>query len=130
MFRDKMRLRQMVVLVCLVLTLPLQGCGPTQAKAAAPGLRVSGALDVLPLVQAVQLPFSQANGLVLEPQPSTGSIQDLKAGRADLAILGREPAPAKEWPMWGVHFPRKAGFRFAAKAARASRRSSLTSTLS
>ncbi|MDR3578024.1 MAG: hypothetical protein P4L50_29515 [Anaerolineaceae bacterium] len=95
MLREKIRLKQIVIQLSLLCAITLQGCVPSQANAAPPDLRIIGALDVLPIIQGVQKDFSQSNGMSLEIQPSTSSIKDLKAGRADIAILGREPSPAE-----------------------------------
>ena len=63
------------------------------AQPAAPGVRVAGARDVLPLAESLQAEFAQGTGLALYPITSTNSLADLKAGRADVAVVGRELSP-------------------------------------
>jgi hypothetical protein len=74
--------------LCLTSACARQQEGPAK-------LRVAAASDLQPLVEAVQEPYSRTAGLVVEYRPSTGSIADLKAGRADVALLGKEPLPGE-----------------------------------
>jgi hypothetical protein len=52
---------------------------------------VVGASDVRPLAEAFQKELSVSTGVSITVLSSIASIADLKAGRADVALLGREP---------------------------------------
>jgi len=68
-------------------------------------VRVAGACDVLavtggacndlPMLASVAQAIQKGTGLVIQRVPSTNSLADLKAGRADVALLGREPDAAE-----------------------------------
>ena len=63
------------------------------AHSAMSSLRVTGAYDMTPLADAVQKDFQHTTGIGISIHPSTTSLEDLHAGLADMAILGREPRP-------------------------------------
>lgn len=81
----------------------LAGC--SSRPATIPSVRVAGACDVLtltggacdalPMLGWVGKGIQQGSGLTPIQVPSTDSLGDLKAGRADVALLGREPAPGE-----------------------------------
>ncbi len=71
------------------LALLATGCRGKTAQA--DGLRVIGAYDMTPLAVAVQKDFQHTSGINIVMNPSTTSLQDLRSGAADIAILGREP---------------------------------------
>jgi len=54
-------------------------------------LRVAGALDLQPLVAAVEGNYLAASHQSLEFIPSRDTLNDLRAGKADVALLGRQP---------------------------------------
>jgi hypothetical protein len=53
-------------------------------------LRVSGAVDTLPLIAKAVPGFSASSGLTLVPLTSRAPLQALQSGEAEAAILGRE----------------------------------------
>ncbi len=81
----------------------LMGCAFRPQPVA--GVRVAGACDVLavaggacddlPMLASVTQDIQKGTGLAVQRVPSTDSLADLKAGRADVALLGREPAAAE-----------------------------------
>jgi hypothetical protein len=77
----------------VILLIGLLGWGifhprPVQAAGV---LRVAGALDLEPLASAIKLEFDQDYPPGLEFVASTSALDDLKAGRVEAALLGREP---------------------------------------
>ncbi|MGB8214461.1 MAG: hypothetical protein WCE68_12965 [Anaerolineales bacterium] len=91
-----------VLLILSLGMLFLAGCGPRPAAPAQ--VRVAGACDVLsltgaacdplPMLAFVEKGIQQGTGLALTRLSSTDSLADLRAGRADVALLGREPSAA------------------------------------
>ncbi|HVN54959.1 MAG TPA: hypothetical protein VMT46_11565 [Anaerolineaceae bacterium] len=89
---NKIKLMWIVTAAVLLLITPLTtSC--TAQPAQASGLRVTGAYDMTTVADAVQKEFQQQTGIEFTVRPSTTSVQDLQSGRADVAILGREPKP-------------------------------------
>lgn len=90
----KQKLRGCSVFAILIgLSLCLVACA--SAKANEFDLRVAGARDVLPLIQAVQDLLEQETGLTVEAIPSSSGIQDLKDGKVEVVLMGREPEPGE-----------------------------------
>lgn len=75
-------------LVCLFTG--LAGCQASPVKASN-GLRLASPQDLLPLVQAVRQPFFEVSGNTIELVESSSRLLDLKAGKVDAVLLGREP---------------------------------------
>jgi hypothetical protein len=78
---------------CLVLLTVLfsAGCARPPAAPTAWRVRVAGARDMQAVVDAVSGGFATADRKFIEFIPSTDPLADLKAGRADAVLLGREP---------------------------------------
>jgi hypothetical protein len=53
-------------------------------------LRISGAVDTIPLLVKVAPVFTETKGINLVSQVSRAPLDDVKTGKADAAILGRE----------------------------------------
>ena len=73
--------------------LMLAGCLPATAQTQE--LRVGGRLDVLPLMEEVRPRFESSTGISLTVRPTDASIQDLRAGKLDVVVLGRDPSVAE-----------------------------------
>lgn len=76
------------VMLCGLLYAAVACAGPADSR---PALRVVGASDVRPLAEAFQRELSVTTGISITVLSSVTSVADLKAGRADVAFLGREP---------------------------------------
>jgi hypothetical protein len=71
----------------------LAGC--ERARASAEEMRIGARLDMTPLVQAAQ-PVFEAKGVPFTLAASESLIEDLKAGKLDVVVLGREPTPEEK----------------------------------
>jgi hypothetical protein len=80
-------------LIALVLIALLGATGCEAKPPQAPGLRVTGAYDMIPLANAVQKEFQQSTKITMTIEPSKTGLQALKSGDSDILILGREPKP-------------------------------------
>jgi hypothetical protein len=88
----KRSLLSLGVALCLVglVALMLAGCEPARAREQE--LRVGGRLDVLPLIEQARTGFATTTGISLTSRPSESDIQDLKAGKLDVLVVGRAPS--------------------------------------
>jgi len=83
-----------VVLQTSLVLLGLTGCSAVSAKSAE--FRVLGGVDVLPLISTTQSEFSRASGIALKLDWSPTSLDDLRSGKADAVLVGRELSPAEK----------------------------------
>ncbi len=91
--RARARLSAWAALLCAtIVAIVLGGCSLLGSRAAS--LRVAGASDVLPAATAVEEAYTRTTGLQMALLPSTDAVASLKAGKVDVALLGKEPAPA------------------------------------
>jgi hypothetical protein len=65
------------------------GCVPEKVKV----LRVGGAADMLPLIEKTAAITPLSDGATLEVVASRNTLADLRAGKVDAAIIGRELTP-------------------------------------
>jgi hypothetical protein len=75
-------------LACLVL-LALSACSAGQAQEV--DVRYAGGRDVLSLVRTVEKDFFAESSYTVGETPSKNRLKDLKSGKLDLLVLGREP---------------------------------------
>ena len=85
-------LKKIIIAFLLVAFL---GAGCAGRLSQSPGLRITGAYDMIPLATAVQKDFQQSQGNTITIHPSITSLQDIQSGNADIVILGREPQPGE-----------------------------------
>jgi hypothetical protein len=60
-----------------------------------PALTVIGATDVVRIAEAVKDGFQQASGIDIQALPSKDALKDMKSGKADLILIGRELSAAE-----------------------------------
>lgn len=77
----------------LLAALALAGCTTVSAKSNQ--IRVAGAVDVLPLASASQAAFTQASGYSMTFSTPENSLDDLRKGKVDVVLAGRELYPAE-----------------------------------
>lgn len=79
-----------LIMCCLVTAWLLPGCAFQKRNPQI--VRIAGARDVLPLAEKAASVFNEQTSLSLELLPSANALEDLKTGKADVALVGWDPA--------------------------------------
>jgi hypothetical protein len=87
------RIRSYLLLACVVLLeiLQIAACAPVQS--AIPTLKITGASDVIQIGRAAQADFQPSSGLELDVRSSKDPLEELRAGKADAILVGRDLTP-------------------------------------